>query len=54
MLLPAADELVIKLNPVVAGAGIPLADSAFDPHRFALADTRPLPGGVLVLRYRAA
>lgn len=53
-LLPAVDDLVIKLNPVVAGAGIPLAASGFNPHRFHLADVTPLPSGVVVLRYRAA
>lgn len=53
-LLPAVDELVVKLNPVVAGAGIPLVTGGFDPHRFALTDATPLSGGVVVLRYRAA
>jgi len=53
-LLPAVDELVIKLNPVVAGAGIPLAAAAFHPHAYAFTDATPLPSGVVVLRYRAA
>ena len=53
-LLPVIDELVIKLNPVIAGTGIPLAAAGFDPHRFALRDATPLPSGVVVLRYRAA
>lgn len=53
-LLPAIDELVIKLNPVLAGGGIPLAAAGFHPHRFALAGTTELGGGLLVLRYRAA
>ncbi|GGN84819.1 deaminase [Actinoplanes lobatus] len=53
-LLPVVDELVIKLNPIVAGAGIPLATTGFDPHRFDLIDTTPLDSGVVVLRYRAA
>jgi len=52
-LLPAIDELVIKLNPVVAGDGIPLAARGFDPHRFGLVDVTPLESGVVVLRYRA-
>lgn len=51
-LLPAVDELVVKLNPVVAGGGIPLAARGFDPHRFAFVDATPLASGVVVLRYR--
>ncbi|MEU4564111.1 dihydrofolate reductase family protein [Actinoplanes sp. NPDC023936] len=52
-LMPLVDELVIKLNPVVAGAGIPLAATGFDPHGFTLTGTTPLPSGVVVLSYRA-
>jgi dihydrofolate reductase len=52
-LLPAVDELVIKLNPLVAGTGIRLAETGFDPHRFTLLETTPLASGVVVLRYRA-
>jgi dihydrofolate reductase len=50
-LLPEVDELVVKLNPVLAGAGIPLLRSDFNPTPLTLRDTRPLPGGVVVLRY---
>jgi dihydrofolate reductase len=53
-LLPAVDELVIKLNPVIAGAGIPLAAAGFHPHRFIPAGSTALADGVLVLHYRAA
>ncbi|MEU4425948.1 dihydrofolate reductase family protein [Actinoplanes sp. NPDC024001] len=53
-LLPLIDELVIKLNPIVAGAGIPLADAGFDPHRFTLLDATPMGSGVVVLNYRTA
>lgn len=53
-LLPEIDELVIKLNPIIAGGGVPLAARGFDPHRFALLDTTPLADGVLVLRYRTS
>jgi dihydrofolate reductase len=52
-LLPEIDELVIKLNPVVAGEGIPLAARGFDPHRFDLLDATPLKSGVVVLHYQA-
>ncbi|RKN50971.1 dihydrofolate reductase family protein [Micromonospora endolithica] len=50
-LLPEVDELVLKLNPVVVGSGVPLATRGFDPHRFNLTDARPLESGVAVLRY---
>ncbi|SCL16710.1 Dihydrofolate reductase [Micromonospora nigra] len=50
-LLPEVDELVVKVNPVVAGSGVPLAGRAFDPHRFTLTDATPIGGGVVVLRY---
>ncbi|GIJ03983.1 hypothetical protein [Spirilliplanes yamanashiensis] len=53
-LLSEVDDLVVKLNPVVAAAGVPLAAAAFHPHRYALRDATPLPSGVVVLRYRAA
>ncbi|GIF39112.1 dihydrofolate reductase family protein [Actinoplanes xinjiangensis] len=53
-LLPAVDELVIKLNPVLAGGGIPLAAAGFQPHRFTPAGTTALTDGVQVMRYRAA
>jgi dihydrofolate reductase len=52
--LPAVDELVVKLNPLIAGDGIPLAATGFDPHRFAIIDVTPLASGVVVLRYRRA
>ncbi|NYT92900.1 dihydrofolate reductase family protein [Salinispora sp. H7-4] len=50
-LLDELDELVLKLNPVVAGSGIPLVDRGFDPHRFALTSTRTLASGVIVAHY---
>ncbi|WP_019869330.1 dihydrofolate reductase family protein [Salinispora oceanensis] len=50
-LLDEIDELVLKLNPVVAGSGIPLVDRGFDPHRYALTSTRPFASGVVVLHY---
>jgi dihydrofolate reductase len=53
-LLPSVDELVIKLNPTIAGDGIRLAATGFDPHRFTLIEATPLPSGVVVLRYRAS
>ncbi|MFI7216993.1 dihydrofolate reductase family protein [Micromonospora maritima] len=50
-LLDEVDELVVKLNPVVAGSGIPLVDRGFSPSRFTLTSTRPFDSGVVVLRY---
>lgn len=39
-LLSELDELIIKSYPVVAGAGIPVFDGAFDPTRFTVTDRR--------------
>lgn len=46
------DELVIKLNPVVLGAGVPLFGREFAVDAFELVEARPLSAGVVVLRYR--
>lgn len=53
-LLDEVDELVVKLNPIVAGSGIPLADRGFAPHRFTLVEARPFGSGLVLLRYTAA
>ncbi|MFF4524002.1 dihydrofolate reductase family protein [Streptomyces bluensis] len=45
-LLPEIDELVIKSYPVVAGAGIPAFDGAFDPTVFDVAERTAFPNGV--------
>ncbi|MEV1144772.1 dihydrofolate reductase family protein [Micromonospora sp. NPDC049799] len=50
-LLPEVDELVLKLNPVLVGSGVPLASRGFEPHRFALVESLPLASGTVVLRY---
>ncbi|TKG69750.1 dihydrofolate reductase family protein [Prauserella endophytica] len=50
-LRPEIDELVVKLHPVVAGAGIPLFSGEFGPQRFDLADVRRFDSGVLYLTY---
>jgi dihydrofolate reductase len=48
------DEYVIKLNPVLAGNGIPLTAGPFDPAHLTLIDATPVgASGVVVLRYRA-
>lgn len=48
-LLPEIDRLVIKLNPVVIGSGIPMFDGAFRPAGFTVTDTVSLASGVQVL-----
>lgn len=45
-LLPEIDELVIKNYPVVAGAGIPAFDGAFDPTVFDVRARTAFPNGV--------
>jgi dihydrofolate reductase len=50
-LFTEVDELIVKINPVVAGAGIPLTTRGFDPERLTLVSTRSLPSGVVVLHY---
>lgn len=50
-LLPEIDELVIKLYPVVAGAGVPLFRTGFSPTRFDLTATRTFSQGALALTY---
>ncbi|WP_181798288.1 dihydrofolate reductase family protein [Streptomyces sp. WELS2] len=49
-LLPELDELVIKNYPVVAGAGIPAFDGAFDPTAFEVAERTAFPNGVTLTR----
>jgi dihydrofolate reductase len=54
LLLPEIDGLVIKLYPVVAGAGVPLFTADFSPTLFTLVSSRPLAGGTVVLAYDRA
>ncbi|MFD5158139.1 dihydrofolate reductase family protein [Streptomyces hawaiiensis] len=49
-LLPEIDELVVKHYPVVAGAGIPAFDGAFDPTVFVVAERTAFPNGVTLTR----
>lgn len=51
VVLPEIDGLVIKLYPVVAGAGVPLFSAEFSPVHFALTGTRTLDSGTVVLTY---
>ncbi|MFC0504298.1 dihydrofolate reductase family protein [Micromonospora costi] len=50
-LLSEVDELIVKLNPIVAGSGIPLVTRDFDPRRFTLVEARPFDSGLVFLRY---
>lgn len=50
-LLGEIDALVVKLYPVVAGAGVPLFTAEFTPTPFTLTATRVLEHGTVVLHY---
>ncbi|RJL33287.1 dihydrofolate reductase family protein [Bailinhaonella thermotolerans] len=50
-LLPEIDAMVIKLYPVVLGAGIPVFTADFSPTAFELTGTRRLENGALILDY---
>jgi dihydrofolate reductase len=50
-LLAEIDSIVLKVYPVVAGAGIPLFTADFNPTSFRLTGTRTLDGGTVVLSY---
>jgi len=47
-LWPEVDRMVVKSYPVVAGAGIPVVDGAFDPTGFAVTDRAVFDNGVVV------
>ncbi|WP_329583094.1 dihydrofolate reductase family protein [Kitasatospora sp. NBC_01250] len=49
-LQPEIDELLLKSYPVVAGAGVPLFDGAFDPTAFTVAERTAFPNGVTLTR----
>ncbi len=46
------DELLLKVNPVVLGSGIPLFSGTVDRTRLELTDSETYRGGVALLRYR--
>jgi dihydrofolate reductase len=50
-LLAEIDSIVLKVYPVVAGAGIPLFATDFNPTSFQLVGTRALEGGTVILSY---
>jgi dihydrofolate reductase len=45
------DELIIKINPVVLGAGIPLFAGEFKPDKLRLAGTRAFETGTIMATY---
>jgi dihydrofolate reductase len=45
------DSIVLKVYPLVVGAGIPLFTTDFNPTRFRLVGTRALEGGTVILSY---
>jgi dihydrofolate reductase len=48
VLLPEIDKMIVKSYPVVAGAGIPAFDGAFDPTLFAVTDRQSFPNDVTI------
>jgi dihydrofolate reductase len=51
-LVDEIDRLVLKVNPVLLGAGIPVfADAAYDPRAFTRVASRPFDSGVVVDEY---
>ncbi|MBO0596185.1 dihydrofolate reductase [Nesterenkonia sp. E16_7] len=53
-LLGEIDELQLKINPLVLGAGIPLFRAEATAHSFHPAGLESLPGGVTLATFRAA
>ncbi len=51
-LFPEIDELILKVNPVVIGSGIPLFRGAVAPTAVELTDSKIYGNGFMLLRYR--
>jgi dihydrofolate reductase len=45
------DELMLKINPVIIGTGIPLFDRGFGPDQFVLTASRVFNSGVAFMTY---
>lgn len=45
------DEIHLKLNPVLIGAGTALVDGDFEIDRYSLASSQPFDSGVVLLKY---
>jgi len=50
-LAPEIDRLILKRNPVVLGAGIPLFAGPYEPRAFRLEGTRVFESGVVIEEY---
>lgn len=50
-LIGELDQLILKLNPLLLGRGVPLFGGAFPPVSLALADQQSFASGVLILTY---
>lgn len=50
-LLPEIDELIVKINPMIVGSGIPLFSGEFQPHVFTLTDSQVFRSGVAFMTY---
>jgi dihydrofolate reductase len=51
-LFPEIDEIILKVNPVLLGAGIPLFSGVIQPTGLELTDSRIYNNGFMLLRYR--
>ena len=51
-LAPEIDELILKINPVVLGEGLPLFDHLSTPLRTTLVEHSTYPNGFVLARYR--
>ena len=45
------DEVIVKINPVVIGSGVPLFDSDYSPQRYRVVSGRVFTSGVTVVTY---
>ncbi|MFD5744776.1 dihydrofolate reductase family protein [Streptomyces massasporeus] len=45
------DELIVKINPVVIGSGVPLFDCGYAPQRYEVVSGRVFGSGVAVMTY---
>jgi len=52
LLVDEIDELILKVNPVVLGAGTPLFDGLVGPRPVALTGHKVYPNGFALMRYR--
>lgn len=51
-LFPEIDEMILKVNPVLLGSGIPLFSGPIPQTSLALVDQKTYPNGFMICRYR--